>query len=657
MESSEYSRRKFLRQAGFAAAAVSAGELVNLIGCTNDRSDLPNVVLIFTDDQGYADVGCYGAEGFETPNIDTMAAEGIRFTNFYVSQAVCSASRAALMTGCYSERVSIRGALNSWSQVGLNPEEETIAEVLKKEGYSTGIFGKWHLGLHKDFLPLQRGFDEYFGLPYSNDMWPYDYHGNSLKEGRKSLYPPLYLIEGNEKTEEISDLDRQAELTTMYTERAVAFIDKNKDRPFFLYLPHTMPHTPLAVSDKFKGKSGKGVYGDVMMEIDWSVGEILKNLEKHGLDENTLVIFTSDNGPWLNFSQHGGSAQPLREGKGTMWEGGPRVPCIMRWPKKIKAGSVCDQIASTIDFLPTLAAVTGAPLPEKKIDGVSILPILEGDDNAVPRDHFFYYFGGNLIAVRKGKWKLVFPHSYPVPEDRAQRDDGMPGKQIIKRSDLELYDLENDIGETVNVISGHSDVVRDLEELAEEARDELGDFLTNRRGKGVREPGRIGGRRSMKTDHLAVGMTVNYNNPYHVKYPAGGDDGLVNGIQGSTDFNDGCWQGFEGNDMDVVVDLGSVQNVKEVLCSFLQVQVSWIFLPEKVEISISSDGEEYSSAGSFVNETGSDPEIKIQENKADVEGKEARFIRIHAESVGTCPEWHPGAGGKCWIFSDEVVVK
>jgi len=405
-------RREFL---GTLALGLGAASLLN---CPRPNGSRPNIVLILADDQGYADVGVFGAKGFQKPNLDHLASEGIKFSSFYVSQAVCSASRAALLTGCYSERVGIQGALGPHSEIGLNPSETTIAKMLKQRGYATGIFGKWHLGHHREFLPLQQGFDEYLGLPYSNDMWPVDYDGQELTaenpgaHPRKAQFPQLPLIRNNEKIAEIRTLADQATLTTRYTEAAVKFIEKNKSRPFFLYLPHSMPHVPLGVSAKYKGKSAQGMYGDVIMEIDWSVGQILDTLKKHGLEENTLVIYTSDNGPWLNFGNHAGSAAPLREAKGTMWEGGPRVPCLMRWPGQIPAGISTNQIAATIDILPTLAAITGAPLPEKKIDGVNILSLLKNEPGANPRNEYWYYYGGELRAVRRGKWKLYFPHEY-----------------------------------------------------------------------------------------------------------------------------------------------------------------------------------------------------------------------------------------------------
>ncbi|MCK4921800.1 MAG: sulfatase [Bacteroidales bacterium] len=477
-------------------AALAAATTIGMQSCSTDQQ-APNIVIILTDDQGYADVGVYGAEGFTTPNLDKMAADGMRFTNFYVSQAVSSASRAALLTGCYSERVGIRGALMPWSEIGINPQETTIAEMLKSEGYATGIFGKWHLGHQKEFLPLQNGFDEYLGLPYSNDMWPVDFDGTAITEENpgskphKLRYPQLPLIDGNEKIEEIKTLDDQATLTTRYTERAVQFIEKNKKKPFFLYVPHSMPHVPLGVSEKFKGKSEQGMYGDVIMEIDWSVGEILNALKRNELDKNTIVIYLSDNGPWLNFGNHAGSAKPLREAKGTMLEGGPRVPCIIRWTDRIQANSECNNMAASIDLLPTIAAITGSLLPVNKIDGVNILPLLENQEDANPREVFHYYYGGELRAIRKANWKLYFPHQTRSYTGLTPGKDGYPGKLSTINIGLELYDLNKDISEKNNVVDNYPEVVNLLKRRADKIRLDLGDKLMDMEGPNIRPAGRI----------------------------------------------------------------------------------------------------------------------------------------------------------------------
>jgi len=473
-----------------AAAAFALPGCAEIAGRPKASKTYTNFVIIFCDDLGYADVGKYGAKGFQTPKLDRLADDGMRFTDFYVSQAVCSASRAALLTGCYSNHIGILGALGPNDKHGINAKEQTIAEVLKQKHYATGIFGKWHLGHHKQFLPLQNGFDEYLGLPYSNDMWPVGYDRNPWPDGhRKANYPPLPLIDGNETVQYLNTFEDQTTLTTRYTERAVNFIDKHKDEPFFLYVPHSMPHVPLGVSEKFRGKSQQGMYGDVIMEIDWSVGQITKALEKHGLENDTLVIFTSDNGPWLNFGDHAGSTGPLREGKGTMFEGGARVPCIMRWPGKIKPGTVCTKMGATIDILPTIAAIAGVPLPENKIDGVNILPLLKGDKNANPRDEYYMYYGDQLQAVRQGDWKLHLPHVYRSYKGVEPGRDGQPGPYGQGQTTLELYNLKTDIGETTNLAEKHPEIVERLTVLAEKARSELGDSLTKTANPGIRPAG------------------------------------------------------------------------------------------------------------------------------------------------------------------------
>ncbi len=451
-------------------------------------AEKPNIVIIFTDDQGYGDVGCYGAKQFSTPNLDQLAQQGIRFTDFHVSQPVCSASRASLLTGCYANRIGIHGALNPNARHGLHADETTIAEICKSQGYVTGIAGKWHLGHHPQFLPTRHGFDTYFGLPYSNDMWPYH------PEAKKGAYPPLPMFQDEKIINADVSPEDQTQLTTQYTEFAVKFIAANKDKPFFFYLAHSMPHVPLFVSDKYKGKSPGGLYGDVIEEIDWSVGQIMKALDDHQLTEKTLLIFTSDNGPWLSYGNHSGSAGPLREGKGTVWEGGVRVPFIARWPGQIPAGSVCREPAMTIDLLPTIAAILGAELPKRTIDGKDIGPLLRNEPNArCPHQAYFHYYGqGELQAVRSGKWKLILPHTYRTMAGQTPGRDGQPGRyKFVKIEQPELYDLDADIGETKNVAAEHPEIVKKLLALAENARDELGDALTRRTGRGVREPGRL----------------------------------------------------------------------------------------------------------------------------------------------------------------------
>lgn len=437
---------------------------------------------------GYGDLECYGATPYHTPHINKLAAEGMRFTHFYAAQAVCSASRAALLTGCYPNRVGVSGAFMPWSKVALNPEEETIAELLHDKGYKTGMVGKWHLGQKEPFLPLQQGFDEYLGLPYSNDMWPVDFDGVTIITDTsqfKSQYPALPLIDGNNKTREIKSMEDQAELTTLYTERATQFIKANKGNAFFLYVAHSMPHVPIAASPKFRGKSNGGLYGDVMEEIDWSVGEIMRSLDEEGIADNTLVIFTSDNGPWLLFGNHGGSTGGLREGKGTHWEGGVRVPCIVRWPAAIPGGTVCNSITSNIDLLPTIVSLCEAKLPARKIDGVDISSSLLRKDAKDPRDEFVYYYDRNsLKAIRKGEWKLVFPSRYLTFKKQSQGKDGWPGTyNMTDSTGLALYNIQTDPGETLDIKSQYPEMVDSLTNIANHYRNALGDDLTGIEGK------------------------------------------------------------------------------------------------------------------------------------------------------------------------------
>ena len=437
-----------------------------------DSSTPPNFIIIFCDDLGYGDLGCFGSTKHRTPNLDRMAAEGMRFTSFYVTSGVCTPSRASLMTGCYPRRVNMHQNDNGLcvlfpvNKKGLNPDEIIVAEILKTQGYATACIGKWHLGDQREFLPTSQGFDYYFGIPYSNDM--------GTRKGTNR--PPLPLLR-NEKV--IEAPANQDTLTKRYTEQAIKFITANKDRPFFIYLPHTMPHNPVHASEKFHGKSANGRYGDAVEEIDWSTGQILTTLKKFGIDGRTLVVFTSDNGASNRF---GGSNGPLRGHKGSTWEGGMREPCIMRWLGKIPAGKTCDEITTTMDLLPTFAKLAGTkpPSPPKAgvIDGKDIWPLMSGEKGAKsPHEAFYYYQIDQLQAVRSGKWKLHLP----LKIKKRNWGKGIPD------TPLQLYDLKANIGETNNVADQHPDVVKRLLALAEKAREDLGDL--NRKGKNQRPAG------------------------------------------------------------------------------------------------------------------------------------------------------------------------
>jgi arylsulfatase len=460
----------------------------------------PNIVLLLCDDLGYGDVGCFGATDIHTPNIDRLAAEGTRLTSFYVAQPVCTASRAGLMTGCYPNRIGLFGALNHQSNVGIAGEELLLPEMLKSRGYATAIYGKWHLGHRDRFLPTRHGFDEFFGIPYSNDNGPL--------HGSQTGLPPLPVFENETIVGHDPD---QSQFTRLFTERAVSFIERSHERPFFLYLPHVMPHVPIFASQKFQGRSRRSLYGDVVEELDWSVGQIMQTLERLGLNGRTLVIFTSDNGPFLSYGNHAGSAGPLREGKLTTWEGGVREPCVMRFSGVIPAGRVCDAPISTIDLWPTLAGLVGAPLPEKPIDGRDVWPLIRGEPGAkLPREAFYYYAGDQLQAVRWGDWKLHLPHDYLTsasppghggrPADyenmkpEAMSVSGLRGiasrhGYVVRHQPLALFNLRDDIGEAHDVAAQHPDVVKRLLALAETARADLGDSLTKHTGNGVRPVG------------------------------------------------------------------------------------------------------------------------------------------------------------------------
>ncbi len=432
-----------------------------------------NVVLIMADDLGWGDLGSYGSKQNQTPNLDRLASEGLRFTSFYATQAVCTSSRVALMTGCYPNRLGLGGtALPPNSKVGLAETEQTLGALFRQAGYRTAVVGKWHLGDAPKFLPPAHGFDESMVIPYSNDMWPLGYFPGD--ESRSSRYPVLPRYTDGHRMGLINDWVDMDELTSVQGYRSMKFIRDcaRRGRSFFLYVPTSMPHTPLGASSDFKGK-GPTPYAETLADIDRAVGGIMRTLDEEKVASNTILIFTSDNGPWLNFGKHAGTAAHFREGKGTTFEGGVRVPFIVRWPGKVEAGAVSGALAANIDVVPTLVKACGLTPPALPIDGQSFLPILRGE-SAKERDEFAYYYGDRLEAVRKGRWKLHLPHAYRSYENMPPPPkDGAPAATSQKQIELSLYDLVADPGERVNLADKNPEVVKDLQAFAAAERKRL----------------------------------------------------------------------------------------------------------------------------------------------------------------------------------------
>ena len=440
-----------------------------------EDTNKPNFVIIFADDQGYGDLGCFGSKKIKTPNIDRLAAEGRRMTNFMVASPVCTPSRAALLTGCYPKRVGMhQHVLFPASKKGLNPSEYTIADHLRTLGYATACFGKWHLGHHPETLPQQNGFDTYFGIPYSNDMNHPDNKGKPKvpsddlwadQESCLTLWKTP-LME-NEKIVELP-VDQRT-VTRRYTDKAIEFVKENKDRPFFLYLPHSMPHIPLYVPEDAYDPNPQNAYTCVIEHIDDEVGRLMDTIRSHGLSENTYVIYTSDNGPWLQFKNHGGSAGPLREGKGTTYEGGQRVPCVVWGPGRIPAGTECGELMGTIDMLPSIATLTKSTLPENTIDGLDASGLLTGTAESSPRNEYLYYTSQGVIeGIRQGKWKLLVKKPRPP---RGRQDDGKPRK--TPPTQIMLFDLSGDIGEQTNLAKEQPDLVESLRKRMIELDEEI----------------------------------------------------------------------------------------------------------------------------------------------------------------------------------------
>ena len=432
--------------------------------CTPEErtNNQPNIVLIFLDDAGFADFQPFAETRYPTPNVSKLAEEGRSFYSFYVPQAICSASRAALMTGTYPERNGLFGA-HIPRQRGLDPGYVTIGEMLQDAGYATAHFGKWHLGDQPDTWPQKRGFDEVSGIMYSNDMWA-DHPVDPDFWGQF----PLQFWKNEEIVIDSVTAEDQKYFTTWFTEDSVDFINRNSNRPFFLYVPHPMPHVPLFVSDKFAGVSGTGLYGDVIMELDWSVGEIIKALEENGIRENTLVIFTSDNGPWLTYGNHSGQT-PYREGKSTSFDGGIRSPLVISWPGQIESNTISHDTFFSIDFMPTIAGLTGAELPDYELDGKEVWDLIRGMDGAEnPHEYYAITRAREFQGVISGdgKWKLMLPHSYIHPITGGK--DGYPGHTQLVPIDTTLFDMVHDPYERMNVIDEYPEIARKLIDLAEE---------------------------------------------------------------------------------------------------------------------------------------------------------------------------------------------
>jgi arylsulfatase A-like enzyme len=450
---------------------------------SNFEKGSPNIIFVLTDDLGFNDLSSYGSTIIHTPNLDKLASEGALLNSYYSPQAVCSASRASILTGSYPNRIGFSGALGPNSKKGINPNELLISEMLKDKGYKTAAYGKWHLGDNKKFLPTRHGFDDFYGILYSNDMWPF--HAEY-----PDSYPDLMLYD---KETPIKVLEDQSNLTKDLTTKSVEFIEKNKNNPFFLYLAHPQPHVPLFASSDFKGKSKNGLYTDVIQEIDHSVGAIMKALKDNDLEDNTIVVFTSDNGPWLSYGEHAGSTGIYKEGKGTTWEGGQRVPCIVWYPNEIKPNTVISAPLMGIDWLPTFASVTNSKLSENKIDGKNIWEVLINKTDKSPHEAlFFYYHVNSLHAVRYGDWKMYFPHRYRTLNGRKGRNDGSPIKyQYVNLEKMELYNLVEDPSETKNIFDQHPEIAKKIEKLADIKRNEIGDDLTKVKGTENRPVGMI----------------------------------------------------------------------------------------------------------------------------------------------------------------------
>ena len=591
-----------------------------LFSCiSQDKKQPPlNIVLLFADDLGYGDLSTYGHPSIRTPNLDKLAANGVKFTNFYSGSPACTASRYALLTGRYPVHSGFGWVLFPQSSKGIHPNEITLAEGLREQGYTTGIFGKWHLGTaKKEYLPLQNGFDEYLGLPYSNDMIP-------------PIHPDIPLFDGNDTLKLNPD---QSTLTRRYTERAVSFIEKNKSEPFFCYVPYAMPHLPLHPGEEFKGTSSRGKYGDVVEEIDWSAGEIIKALEANGLAENTLVFFTSDNGPWIIKNEEGGSAGLLRDGKGSTWEGGMREPAIAYMKGKTPVGSLVQSPVSTLDLYASFLKMGGYVFSEKHhLNGRDISHLFFDKKGKIDERPYFYYGPKHLHAVRKGDWKLHV------------RTSSQTGKDYFSGKLPLLFNLSIDPSEQYDLSEKYSEKVVELQaeidRQNEYVKTHLNFFQID--------------REKDKLSHLGIGAKVNLKYPPHPNYDRSG--ALTDGFLEKPDALN-LLPGFKETDFEALIDLGEIKEIQEVTVGFLQVPRKWVFLPAKVSFYTSTDGKQFTEGQYFTIEK---PTVKTKEQvKYFTQNKmatKARYIKVTAKNR-PCPDWHDGKGKSCWLFVDEVVVK
>ena len=593
------------------------------LGCAacqkiEENQNPPNIVLFFCDDLGYGDLGITGHPTIQTPHIDGLAFGGMRMTQFYSASPACTASRYALLTGKYPVYSGFSWVLYPQSVRGIHPKEKTIAEVLKEEGYHTACFGKWHLGsTQPHYLPTANGFDEYMGLPYSNDMIP-------------PIHPPIALLNNTDTLELDPD---QSNLTRRYTEGAIDFIQRNSEDPFFLYLPYAMPHLPLHPGEAFEGQSLRGKYGDVVEEIDWSVGAVYEALETLQLLENTLLVFTSDNGPWIIKNQEGGSSGLFRDGKGSTWEGGMRVPAIFHWKGKIHAGGLSPKIASTIDLFKTLKVLTNAK-EEGESHGIDLSSILLNNQPTNTERSFFFYGPGNILhGVRKGPWKLHI------------RTSSQTGKAYFNKKIPLLFNLEEDPSEQYDLSDTEPEKVQELMDILDKHIEEVKanpNYWEQERAEQLQK-------------HLAFGKKIEVRPESSNKY--GAVEVLTDGLPAEIDQ---LYQFYASQEpqSEILLDLEQATEVRRVAMRFLQKHRAWIFYPESVEIQYSLDGKMYKKLG---RQTITPPKEQEQDDTILVEIEQAatamRYLKIKVQSIGNCPDWHTGAGKAGWFFADEIYVE